>query len=95
MTLEVSQASDDAVALKGDLTMHEASELHEKLRPLLDVDGVVSIDLSQAEEVDLAGLQVLVALVRHRGRDRVVFSGNSEELDRRVRLAGLSDWIGG
>ncbi len=93
MTLEVTRRSDEAVALAGEVTVHDAAALRDGLLPLLDVGEPITIDLSEVRELDLAGLQVLVALVRHRGRDRVVFAGCPEELRRRVQLVGLSDWL--
>lgn len=90
MKLEVNPAGQDTVALSGSATLHHAPVLYEALAPLVEAPGTVTIDLSQVDDLDLAGLQVLLALVRERGRDRVVLSGCPAPIARMLDRLGLS-----
>lgn len=54
------------LGLSGGLTIFEAAELRAQLVAALDsTAGGLTLDLSEVEEIDTAGIQLLLALKRH------------------------------
>lgn len=93
--LDVRRCSESRIELWGEADLTSAQALHAALLEVLDAPGTVTLDLFGLEEIELATLQILVAFVKARGRDRVTIAGCPETLARRIRLAGLSEWIVG
>ena len=65
------------VNLHGDITVSRVPELQELLRTHIDAKPMVVASLSQAEEIDLAGVQLLYAARRYAARQ-----------DKRFELTG-------
>lgn len=57
------EGADARFELGGDVTIAEATELHEALMLALLASPNMSLDLSGVETIDIAGLQVLAGLV--------------------------------
>ena len=76
--------ADARFELGGDVTIAEAAELHEALTLALVGSPNMSLDLSGVETIDIAGLQVLAALVR--GFPSVRLCNPSETLQKTVDL---------
>jgi anti-anti-sigma factor len=89
----VKKDSETTLSLSGDVVLEHAAELYDALRPLLDVERAVGLRLSEVRELDLAGLQVLLAFVQARGRGRTEFLGCSPGVKQVVELSGLGPWI--
>ena len=58
------EGADARFELGGDVTIAEAAELHGALILALVASPNMSLDLSGVEAIDIAGVQVLAALVR-------------------------------
>ena len=91
--LEARRRTGDELELWGAATLADAHVLHAALLDTMDVPGTVTLDLFGLEDLDFAGMQILAAFVRSRGRERVAFTGCPEALQQRIRLAGLESWI--
>ncbi len=83
--------SDIAERLSGDLTVADVRERAAALSGLTLGPGSVSVDCSAIERIDVAGLQLLVALARSAGLagGEIVYANRSEALARALERAGL------
>lgn len=90
---EVSGSAPAELTLAGEANIHTARELYRALRGVLDRDEPVTLDLGGLTEVDLAGLQVLLAFARVRGPDRVLWRACPPWFRRRVQVTGLGGWL--
>ncbi|MFZ2853343.1 MAG: STAS domain-containing protein [Rhodocyclaceae bacterium] len=84
------------LTLTGEMTIYAAAELHGRLLAALDDCSALQIDLSAIEEVDSAGLQLLIV-----GRQHALATGKPlglAALSRPVRelleLYGLAGFFG-
>lgn len=76
------------------LTIDRAGESRELYLALIEKDKGGAIDLGLLAEIDLAGIQILVALIRDataRKRDIRFTGALRPEITHRVALSGLSD----
>jgi ABC-type transporter Mla MlaB component len=92
---EASQASEGAVlALPAELTIYTVGELHPAWRTWAETGGQ-RVDGTAVDQVDAAGLQLLLALARSlqaRGKPlRLV--GSSRALDAGCAALGLAAWL--
>jgi len=89
LTLE---ESDGGLSLTGELVVHELAGLRARLDEIAAGSGELTLDVSGLEQVDTAGLQLLVAFLRHRGsQDPLRLAGLSPALERAAKLTGLED----
>ncbi|AOV16589.1 hypothetical protein BJI67_05455 [Acidihalobacter aeolianus] len=59
------------LSLMGDLDIYGVADIHAHLASALDEAATVSLDLSRVENVDAAGIQLLMAVKREAGhRDK-------------------------
>ena len=84
MKISVKNNSDTpltftSLAMEGDLTIYNATDIKENLLPYFTQDGDVEIDLSQVTDVDSAGIQLLLLAKREISQD-----------GRELRLTGHS-----
>ena len=77
-----SSGNDASFDLGGDITITEAAELRDALALALATSQRLTLNLSGVETVDVAGLQVLLALVRESSSVSLVQP--SETLQRAV-----------
>lgn len=76
------------------LTIERAGESRDRYLSILEKDKGGAIDLGSLAEIDLAGIQILVALIRDavaRKRDVRLTGALRAEVIHRVALSGLSD----
>jgi anti-anti-sigma factor len=61
--MEISKDKKGMIVFKGNLVVSTIENAHSSLKPLLeDSPQNVTIDLSEVEEIDIAGLQLLASL---------------------------------
>jgi anti-anti-sigma factor len=66
MEIKLDTAADPVrLTLAGEMTIYAASELHGRLIGALDACGALAIDLSAIDEIDSAGLQLLLLARQH------------------------------
>jgi len=53
-----------SISIEGEMTIYRAAELHQTLLAPLDLQSVLSIDLSKVTEIDSAGVQLLLLAKR-------------------------------
>lgn len=75
------------LALKGEITIFEASEFKDSLTKLFQNDGLVSLDLSSVARVDTAAIQLLLAAKK---QNRMFVSGISEDVQGRLQQLGFT-----
>lgn len=81
------------LALQGPLTICNAAETLPRLQAALEGARELHIDLSEVDDIDCAGLQLLIATARQASRQHVElhFEGGNPALDELLRLSGLID----
>lgn len=67
------------LSLEGDATIYTAAELFERVKAVLEASGPVELDLADVNEIDAAGVQILLLLKRE-----------TELAKRPLRLLGAS-----
>lgn len=89
-------SQDNVIVLPVSLTIRELEHLHDKWLPYVDQEGDVLIDANQTQEVDGAGLQLLLSLVRDlvgRGR-KVSWTGVSSSVLDAITMLGMNSALG-
>jgi anti-sigma B factor antagonist len=92
------EAGGAVLALSGELDVVSAPGLERRLRDALSEPGAhVTLDLSDLEFVDSAGVSVLIKAKQDaeaRGRT-LVLARPTEQVQRVFALVGLADWLTG
>jgi anti-sigma B factor antagonist len=92
------EAGGVLLALSGELDVVTAPALEQRLREALSEPGAhVTLDLSDLEFVDSAGVSVLIKAkqdAESRGRT-LVLARATEQVHRVFALVGLADWLTG
>lgn len=86
-----TQTDDPAVvrlAAEGELTIFTVGDWHRRVTEVLDGGAQLQFDVSAVEEIDSAGLQLLLMLAADKGA-RVLLAGASAAVQRIVTLAGV------
>ena len=97
-TTAVPDSGPATISLPPELTIYTATELHQAWLTALaapQTDGDWAVDADAVDEVDAAGLQMLVAL-RHSlaaRQQRLVLRQPSGTLERACRLLGCADLL--
>jgi anti-anti-sigma factor len=61
--MEISTDSQGTIVFKGNLVVTNIESIHSEIESLLEESSrYITIDLSQVEEIDIAGLQLLYSL---------------------------------
>lgn len=83
------------LALGGPMTIYEAAEHKRELLAALAAGGGLELDLSGVDEIDTAGLQLLVLARREGARtgQPVRITGHGPALTEALGCYGLSHWI--
>lgn len=68
ITPDASESAGQAVCAPVDMTIYAAQEIKAELLAALTAQQELTLDLSGVEEIDLAGLQLLILLKREAGR---------------------------
>jgi anti-anti-sigma factor len=84
------------VVVEGEVTIYRAAELKGELLAPLNRHREVEFDLSRVEEIDGAGLQLLILLKQEAARreHRVRFSGHSPAVLSVLDLCDLGGFFG-
>ncbi|KIX13832.1 STAS domain-containing protein [Dethiosulfatarculus sandiegensis] len=86
------QNQDGNLAIAGQLLIRHLDSFKESLWEPLSSNSPVTVDVSQIKEVDLAGLQLLLAFLRSRKEVGGAFiTGLSKAFDRALKLTGLEE----
>ncbi|TKK30441.1 sulfate transporter [Pseudomonas sp. CFBP13528] len=81
--------------MEGPLTIYTASEQKDVLLSLFPLAHEVELDLSNVDELDSAGLQLLILIKRESFKDgsQLVLSNPSAAVIEALRLSGLDDYF--
>jgi anti-sigma B factor antagonist len=60
----LADAAETTIHVRGELTIYDALQWKNSLQDALNKHDVVKLDLGELAEIDTAGVQVLVALIR-------------------------------
>lgn len=84
------------LALEGELTIYNAAELKEGLLDHLRSSSRLEIDLSQVDEMDTAGLQVLACAKKDAARSEIPFTlvNHSRSVIEVLDLYNLTAYFG-
>ncbi|MFG1606844.1 lipid asymmetry maintenance protein MlaB [Actinoplanes sp. NPDC049265] len=80
------------VGLEGELTILTAAAQKDRLLAALAGSGGLRVDLAAVDEIDTAGLQILLAAQRAAAKDNLSFelTGPLPEIARVLAMAGLA-----
>lgn len=84
------------ITLDGDMTIYDAGEIKAQLLPILAKPGDIEIDLSRVNDMDSAGLQILMLIKREltqRG-DNLSLSSHSRAVLDIFELCNLASYFG-
>ena len=83
---------DGLIAVSGEMQVRSAEELKKTFWDILERPGEVSLDLSGVEDIDVAGLQVLLSfLITKNSESKAVITSLSPALERAMQLSGTSE----
>lgn len=82
------------VSIEGEMTIYTAAEIKTPLWQAVQAAPSVEVDLSQVEELDSAGLQLLVLLKKHPPKaTRVAFVNHSQVVIDVIELMNLAAYF--
>ena len=96
--LQMKRPGPDVVELIGSLSIHTVEQLYQELQELKELtvpeneSEPITFKMEQVSDVDLSGLQTLLAYKMGRPKDTVRFS-MPEEIQRLCRLCGLDKYL--
>ena len=85
------EQADSTYAPMSDLTIFEAVDFQNKLVALLAQDGPVTVDVSHAQHIDCACLQILLAARRS---GRLAIKGLSDSVRLKAGQLGCRELVG-
>ncbi len=91
-----SPNSQQRIAIEGELNIYTASEWKQRLDALLGQDGGLELDLGAVQELDTAGLQLLIMAKKEasaRGR-QLLLSNHSPAVLEVFELCGVAAFFG-
>lgn len=91
--LKIERRSSTELGFSGEANLENAEAFKKALVEVLDVPGEIKLCFADLNEMDTAGLQILLAFVRARGHEGVRILECPEALRRRINVAGLATWI--
>jgi ABC-type transporter Mla MlaB component len=91
---ETDLISPTTLRLRGRATIDHTGAMYRALEAMLPVPEPVVLELDGLEELDTAGLQLLLAFVLERGRDHVDLRGWTPLQRSRLQLAGMTEILG-
>jgi anti-sigma B factor antagonist len=79
----------------GDLNIYNAAESHESLLEFVDNFKEFEVDMSSVNEIDTAGIQLLLQLKRKAAQEErsIQLSGCNEQVCDLLDLYQLQDWL--
>lgn len=95
--LKIEETSEGCVvALAGELTIYQVASLYPQLAPWLEDPRPLQVDLSGLQELDTAGIQLLLFLYRQRHAARLPtgFNHPSDAVASALQLLGLEPLLG-
>jgi len=91
MTLRIEDKEDRrCVFIEGEMTIYGATELRNELVPAIATERPVEVDLSGVEEIDCAGLQLILTLGLSHAPGRVYFGQMSPAVAACLDMFGLN-----
>jgi anti-sigma B factor antagonist len=96
MAVTVKSRKKGHLAVSGEMTIYTAGELKDKLVSPLEKGAGLEVDLSGVNEIDTAGLQLLVLVkTEAAARDKkATFVGHSQPVADIIDLCGLDGFFG-
>ena len=84
-----AEYNDQVLHLIGDLQVHHLESVKSELVAWATDGNPLTLDVSQVQEIDLAGLQMVLAFLRSR-KTGIKVTGIGAELAKALALAGLT-----
>jgi len=75
---------------EGDLSIFEAAEFHEGLVALHQQEGPIELDVSEVDQVDTSGVQLMLAAV---GDERFTLTGITAAMQEKFELVGCGTFV--
>ncbi len=98
MELQIKTSGDNySLSVMGDLTIYQVSLVKEELQSkLADLTQSVELNLAGIEEIDTAGVQLLMMLKRNveQGGGEVTLSSISESVEQVLSALDCLSWFG-
>ncbi len=88
-----TELAGNTVRLSGEATLYDGKALKAALEPLLANPEQVSVNLGGLQEIDLAGIQILLSFVTTRGDAPTRLVAAGEPTRRRFQTCGLGEWL--
>ncbi len=93
MTTQNAEIMDQLLSIDGELTISTVAEIKNTLGTALDKPGNLVVDLGNVEELDTAGLQLMLAAARY-GGNRIRFTNHSAAVVQTLGLANMGAPLG-
>lgn len=84
---------EQQLSINGELTISTVTEIKTTLSTALDQPGNLVVDLGNVEELDTAGLQLMLAASRY-GGDRIRFVNHSAAVLQTIHLSNMGAQLG-
>jgi anti-anti-sigma factor len=86
------QLNEQVLYLEGQLQVHHLDKIKNELAALANDNQPIQVDFSQVEEVDVAGLQIMLAFLQSR-KSATKVQGISAELAKGLAITGLKPFF--
>lgn len=88
------QAADGQISIAGKLQVHFLDAIMDCLGTAINQASPLRVDLSQVTEVDLAGLQLLLAFLKGRQADApTTLEGVQPFMEKALEVSGLDNFF--
>lgn len=90
------QQANHSVTISSEVTIYSVMQLKEQLLSLLDQYEQIELDLSQVNEIDGAGIQLLISakLEAEHQQKKLQLSNHTQCITDALELLELSAWFG-
>ena len=85
---------EQVLYLSGQLQVHHLDGIKEDLIFLTGEEDPIQVDLSQVDDVDMAGLQIILAFLRSR-KNATKLVGINPDLAKAISITGLEPHLAG
>jgi len=81
------------LSISGDMTIYAIADLKEAITPEITGQAIVDLNLSEVEEIDSAGIQLIMALRNHliKANKTIQLTGTNGTVSKLLEVYGLSN----
>nr|WP_298108193.1 STAS domain-containing protein [uncultured Pseudomonas sp.] len=96
MSNAAQSTANRRLAIEGELNIYTASEWKKRLHDLIEEGGDLELDLSTVQELDTAGLQLLIMAKKEASArsQRLLLSNHSQSVLEVFELCGVATFFG-